>query len=65
MTDQENLKLIRLIHELKELIIPIGSLHSYWDVVLDMQEFVLSRPTIVKKNADEWIEYAESLLKRG
>ena len=63
MTEQQGLRMLALIYELWEIAKPIGSLHAYWDVIIDMQNFVGGKPTIISKTADEWIIYAENLLQ--
>lgn len=64
MTDAQGLRLLVLSVELKDRAAPIGAMHSYWDVILDIDAFVRGRPTVLKKTAEEWIEYAEQLLKK-
>lgn len=63
MTEQQWLKLPRLQYELKQTAMPIGSMHPFWDVIIDIQMFIEGKKTILQKTADEWIEYAEGLLE--
>jgi len=59
------------IEELKELVIrlrivaePIGPLHSWWDVIFDIEEFMKNGNPILDLTETEWIEYANKLLKK-
>ena len=63
MTEQQHLRLLALQHALKKRAVPVGSLHSLWDIIFDIQAFMEGKPTILKKTAEEWISYAEKLLK--
>jgi hypothetical protein len=51
------------IQALRAIAEPIGPLHSFWDVIGDMDAFRLGEPTIVSYTEEEWIEMAESLVK--
>ena len=62
MTEQQRLRIISLTNDLRSVAAPVGPMHSYWDVISDMQAFTQGKQTIVKKTADEWIKYAEAML---
>lgn len=61
--DQKKLRMLALAHELKRIAAPIGAMHAYWDVLIDMDAFVKGKPTIIQRTADEWISEAEALLQ--
>lgn len=62
MTEKEHLRILSLIHDLLQIALPVGSLHSYWEVIMDMQAFTEGRRTVIQHTAQEWIIYAEKLL---
>ena len=64
ITDQQSLKIILLIHDLWRIAAPVGSMHAYWDVIMDMQAFIQGNPTVMNMTADEWIRYATELLDK-
>lgn len=64
ITDQQHLQLLALVNDLWTIAAKEGSMHSYWDVIMDIQAFIQGNPTIIQHSADEWIEYAKSLLSR-
>jgi len=63
MNERQKNKLIFLSKRLRKIAAPVGPLHSFWDPISDIESFIIGKPTILKKSAEEWIEYAEELLK--
>ena len=63
MTEKQGVTLLRLQYELKKIALPVGSMHSYWDVIFDIQGLLDKYKLIEEKAAAEMIEYAEGLLK--
>lgn len=65
VTDEQKLRhLSLLVFRLRQIAAPVGPMHSFWDVILDIEAFMKGRPTIVQKTAEEWIVYAGSLLEK-
>lgn len=61
--EQKRIKLTGLLHKMKQIAIPHGSMHSWWDSIFDIDAFIKGEPTILDKTADEWIVYALRLLE--
>lgn len=62
MTEQQGIKLLSLSHQMKEIAVPIGSMHSFWDVIMDIEAFIKGETALLEKSAAEWIDYSEKLL---
>jgi hypothetical protein len=60
----EAVQILEITRKMRAIAAPYGSMHAWWDVITDMEEFVRGRPTIVTMTAAEWIEYGEDLLKK-
>ena len=67
ITDRQRDLLNIRVTDLFRVAAPVGSMHSFWDPMMDIQAFLDGRSTLIKKTAREWIEYADELLakKRG
>lgn len=63
-TPEQAARLRELVAEMRKVAAPVGSLHSFWDVMWDMEAFLEGRPTIIRQSADEWIKYAEQCLRQ-
>ena len=59
--DKTTLKLLKLQHALKEVAMPVGSLHSYWDIISDIQCYIEGKEGIIKEPT-ELIKMAEEAL---
>jgi len=57
----ENLRSI--VGQMKEVALQVGPMHSWWDIIFDMECFLNDKPTILNKTQDEWINYGTKLLK--
>jgi hypothetical protein len=62
MTQEQKAKIEELTKRMRAVAAPVGPMHSWWDVIFDMEAFVKGEKTIVIMTADKWIEYAEHLL---
>ncbi len=61
--EQERRHLELLVFRLRQIAAPVGSMHSYWDVVSDIKAFLQGKPTLVQKTQTEWVRYAWELLE--
>lgn len=43
----------------------VGSLHSWWEPIADVEAFLESRPTILNYTLDEWVAYTNDLLAKS
>lgn len=62
MTPEQKTKIEDLTRRMRSIAAPVGPMHSWWDVIFDMEAFVKGERTIVTMSADGWIEHAEHLL---
>jgi hypothetical protein len=58
------MKLYGLVVAMRSIAYPIGPLHSYWDIISDVESFLVGRETILKKTEEGWIEYCEEVLRK-
>ena len=63
ITEQKN-RLLELVKQLRAIAQPIGPLHSFWDVIFDIESFIEGKETLIQKTAEEWIVYAENILRK-
>lgn len=61
----QELKLEGLVRDLRKVALSVGPLHAWWDVIFDIQAFLICQPTVVTKTTSEWVDYAEKLLKEN
>lgn len=40
---------------------PAGLLHSAWDVIFDLEAYLDDRPTLIRADHDQWLQYAKWL----
>jgi hypothetical protein len=66
ISKEQREELTRLVKELANIASNSGQgrMHGFWDVVYDIDAFLNGKATILKHSADEWISYAEGLLKK-
>ena len=55
--------MLALQYELWKIAAPVGSLHSYWDVIFDIELLLKRGRPILTKTAEEWIAYMEELIR--
>ena len=63
LTSTQRDAMIRLIDRLRDRAEPIGPLHSFWDLIFDMEAFLRGDKTFLNESADEYISIAEGYLK--
>lgn len=51
-----------LVSQLRTIAARGGSMHGWWDSIIDMELFLEGRPTWLGYTHDEWVKYAEELL---
>jgi hypothetical protein len=61
MDKEEELQ--ELIKRLRSIAQPIGTMHSFWDDISDMECHLKGRPTLLLHTTEEWIQIAKELLK--
>jgi hypothetical protein len=62
-SEEIQLKMQELSNRLRKIAAPVGPLHSYWDLIFDMESFIDGKETLLNQTADEWIKMAEETLK--
>lgn len=62
MTEDQRERLLFLARELRKIAAPVGPMHSFWDIIFDIEAFIQGQETILIKTAEEWIAYAEKCL---
>ncbi len=65
VTREQRRELEALVKRLRERATPVGPLHSFWDVIQDIECFLIGAPTLINYSAEEWIEHATAYLERG
>jgi hypothetical protein len=60
--DLKKNQLRQLIVKLRAVAEPVGTMHAWWDAILDMESFLEGKSTILKYDVDGWVVYAEQLL---
>lgn len=49
------------VRRMRERASKAGPMHSWWDVIFDIEAFLAGKPTLLQKSAREWVEYAAEL----
>lgn len=60
-TKEQGIKLLKLQHELKEIAMPVGSMHAFWDIILDIDSMLKGGRTFIN-DPSELIQLAEKTL---
>lgn len=63
ITDKQKYDLIKLQHQLKKVALPVGSLHSFWDLILDIKACLEGKPTMIE-NPEDLISAARNALDK-
>lgn len=61
MNSQET-ELLEIIRELRKHAAPVGPLHSFWDVIFDMEASLSGERAIINKSVPAWVRYGRELL---
>lgn len=62
MTVEQVRRLTELANKMRSIAVKTGSMHSFWDVIFDVEEFLKNGNPQLKMTAEEWIEYCEQCL---
>jgi len=65
MTESERQQLICLVAEMRAVASRVGSMHSFWDDIFDIEGFLAGRETIVSKTSAEYIALATGRLNEA
>jgi hypothetical protein len=64
MTEQQHTRLTELSAQLRQIAEPNGSMHGFWDLILDIEAILAGKPTLLTMTPEEWIAYAEECLPK-
>lgn len=62
ITEHQNEILTRLVRRMRDVAIPVGPQHAWWDLIFDIEAFLSGQETVLKMTADEFIVEAEKYL---
>ena len=64
--NQENIEqeLRELVGKMREIATVVGPLHTWWDLIFDVEDFLEGKPTMLENSGPEWLEVCRSLLKQ-
>lgn len=63
VTEKQREELQRLKIELKKRALPVGSLHSFWDIIFDIESVLNNQPAIIS-DPEKLIKYSKEALSR-
>lgn len=58
-TEAEIARITVLIKEMRKVAAPYGSMHSWWDMIFDLEELLRGRDTILKLAPEDFIAGSE------
>jgi hypothetical protein len=64
VTPAQRAELLRLTRRMRTIAAPIGAMHSFWDVIGDIESVLDGKPTLLQHSAEAWIALAAGLLAR-
>jgi hypothetical protein len=63
ITPAQRAELVLLTQRLRAIAVRHGPLQSFWDIIGDMEAFVVGERTLLHKGAEEWIALATEVLR--
>ena len=60
--EYEQKELIRLANEMRKTAVRVGPLHSWWDIIAELECCANNKKTVLGKTAQEYIKEAIILL---
>lgn len=60
--DEQQVILTSLVKQMREIAVPAGKNHCFWDVIYDMEAFLAGRPTILEVDMETYIFMAKRRL---
>jgi hypothetical protein len=63
VTPAQRAELVLLTQRLRAIAVRHGPLPRFWDLIGDLQAFVLGQRTMLHKSAEEWIALATDVLR--
>ena len=64
LTGEQKRRLETLVTEMRKVAAPIGPLHSWWDLIFDIEASLSDNRMLIAMEADELIAEAESYFIR-
>jgi hypothetical protein len=64
VTPTQRDELLLLTERLRVRAVSAGPLHSFWDLIFDIEGFLAGKPTLLQHSAEDWITLAADLLAR-
>jgi hypothetical protein len=64
VTPAQRAELVLLTQRLRAIAVRHGPLHSFWDIIGDIECLLGRKPTILQHSAEDWITLAADLLAR-
>jgi len=65
ITQQQREEITDLINCMRKVAAKVGSMHSWWDIIFDMEAFLEGRRTVLSFTAKGWIEYAQRVIDKA
>jgi hypothetical protein len=62
ITESERQKMQELISRMRRVAAKVGPMHSFWDVICDMEFVLEGKEDRLQMTPAEWISYAEDCL---
>jgi len=62
MTEEQRAELTRLVAELRKVAQPVGPIHSWWDLIFDVEAVLKGRRSILTQTPEKWIADCRTYL---
>jgi hypothetical protein len=64
VTPAQRAELVCLTRRMRTIAAPVGAMHSFWEVIVDIECFLDGKRTLLQHSAEDWITLAADLLAR-